>query len=184
MLVDPHPACKRVLGRREAALRARRGARDAPDGDALEALWRSYYKSIFNPARLKLASMQGHMPKKYWANLPEAELIPSLVSEAAARAGAMIDAGASTPRRRIAKYVGPPIAGPASGSLGGLRAAAAGCQACPLWEHATQTVFGEGPADADVMFVGEQPGDQEDLAGKPFVGPAGRCSTARSRRRV
>ena len=50
---------------------------------------------------------------------------------------------------------------------------AAHCQACPLWEPATQTVFGEGPARARVMFVGEQPGDQEDLGGRPFIGPAG-----------
>jgi len=59
-------------------------------------------------------------------------------------------------------------------SLTALREAAAGCRACPLWENATQTVFGEGRGTADVMFVGEQPGDQEDKAGKPFVGPAGR----------
>jgi DNA polymerase len=51
---------------------------------------------------------------------------------------------------------------------------AATCRACDLWRNATQTVFGEGPADAKVVLVGEQPGDEEDLAGKPFVGPAGR----------
>ena len=55
-----------------------------------------------------------------------------------------------------------------------LREAAAGCRGCPLWENATQTVFGEGRRDTQVMLVGEQPGDQEDLAGKPFVGPAGK----------
>ena len=55
-----------------------------------------------------------------------------------------------------------------------LREAAAGCQGCHLWERATQTVFGEGAKGAQVMLVGEQPGDQEDVAGKPFVGPAGR----------
>ena len=55
-----------------------------------------------------------------------------------------------------------------------LRAASAGCRGCHLWLPATQTVFGEGPATAEVMFVGEQPGDQEDRAGKPFVGPSGR----------
>jgi DNA polymerase len=54
-----------------------------------------------------------------------------------------------------------------------LRRAAAGCTACPLWKHATQTVFGEGPASARVLLVGEQPGDQEDRQGRPFVGPAG-----------
>jgi len=55
-----------------------------------------------------------------------------------------------------------------------LRAEAAGCRACPLWETGTQTVFGEGSDSAEVMFVGEQPGDQEDKQGRPFVGPAGR----------
>jgi uracil-DNA glycosylase len=59
-------------------------------------------------------------------------------------------------------------------SLSALRAAAAGCRACPLWKTGTQTVFGEGAASAAVMLVGEQPGDQEDKAGRPFVGPAGR----------
>ena len=58
--------------------------------------------------------------------------------------------------------------------LDGLRAAAAGCHACELWEPATQTVFGAGPATARIVFVGEQPGDQEDRRGEPFVGPAGR----------
>jgi uracil-DNA glycosylase len=59
-------------------------------------------------------------------------------------------------------------------SLAKLREAAAGCKACELWKTGTQTVFGEGSKDAEAMFVGEQPGDQEDLAGKPFVGPAGK----------
>jgi uracil-DNA glycosylase len=58
-------------------------------------------------------------------------------------------------------------------TLKNLREAAAGCKACPLWEGATQTVFGEGTEHADVVFVGEQPGDREDLEGRPFVGPAG-----------
>ena len=57
--------------------------------------------------------------------------------------------------------------------LAALRAEAAGCRACHLWKDATQTVFGEGPPRAPIMLVGEQPGDKEDLAGKPFVGPAG-----------
>jgi len=58
--------------------------------------------------------------------------------------------------------------------LAALREAAAGCRGCHLWENATQTVFGEGRLEAEVMLVGEQPGDQEDKAGEPFVGPAGR----------
>jgi DNA polymerase len=63
---------------------------------------------------------------------------------------------------------------PAHLTLPALRAAAADCRACPLWERGTQTVFGAGPPLADVMLVGEQPGHEEDLAGAPFVGPAGR----------
>jgi uracil-DNA glycosylase family protein len=67
-----------------------------------------------------------------------------------------------------------PAQPPTGVGLDGLRAAAAGCRACELWEPATQTVFGEGPETARVVFVGEQPGDQEDRKGEPFVGPAGR----------
>jgi uracil-DNA glycosylase len=63
---------------------------------------------------------------------------------------------------------------PPDPTLEKLREAAAGCKACPLWKTGTQTVFGEGSADAQIMFVGEQPGDREDLEGRPFVGPAGR----------
>jgi uracil-DNA glycosylase len=63
---------------------------------------------------------------------------------------------------------------PENPTLPKLREAAAGCRACPLWQTGTQTVFGEGSEAAQVMLVGEQPGDQEDKQGKPFVGPAGR----------
>uniref|UniRef100_UPI003CCE873E uracil-DNA glycosylase family protein n=1 Tax=Ancylobacter lacus TaxID=2579970 RepID=UPI003CCE873E len=62
---------------------------------------------------------------------------------------------------------------PQSRTLAGLRAEARACRARPLWAPATQTVFGEGPERASLLFVGEQPGDQEDLAGRPFIGPAG-----------
>jgi uracil-DNA glycosylase len=60
-----------------------------------------------------------------------------------------------------------------AGQIEALRREAAHCRACPLWENATQTVFGEGPDEADIVFVGEQPGDREDRVGRPFVGPAG-----------
>ena len=59
-------------------------------------------------------------------------------------------------------------------TLKSLREAADACRGCPLWRNATQAVFGEGPAHAQVVMIGEQPGDREDLAGRPFVGPAGR----------
>jgi uracil-DNA glycosylase len=80
----------------------------------------------------------------------------------------------SRPRRpaRVQETAAPLV--PAHPTLPSLRRAAAGCRACPLWERGTQTVFGEGPAHADVVLVGEQPGNEEDLAGHPFVGPAGR----------
>ena len=79
------------------------------------------------------------------------------------------------PRRTPA----PPIADTGDiASLADARAAVQGCRRCPLYEHATQAVFGEGPQRAEVMFVGEQPGDREDLAGKPFVGPAGKVLDA------
>jgi uracil-DNA glycosylase family protein len=64
--------------------------------------------------------------------------------------------------------------GPETRTLDELRAEAADCKACDLWKTGTQTVFGEGSEDARIVFVGEQPGDNEDLAGRPFVGPAGR----------
>ncbi|PZN92327.1 MAG: uracil-DNA glycosylase [Alphaproteobacteria bacterium] len=136
---------------------------EAPDGDPIEATWKTYYASIFNPARLKIDAMTSEMPKKYWKNLPEAELIPDLIAGAGARVQTMLDAGAERP--------------PAT-TIDGLRAEASACQRCPLWQPATQTVFGEGPADAALMFVGEQPGDQEDIAGRPFVGPAGQVFDA------
>jgi uracil-DNA glycosylase len=62
---------------------------------------------------------------------------------------------------------------PVRATLTSARRAAAGCRACDLWKHATQTVFGEGPRRAKLMLIGEQPGDREDMAGAPFVGPAG-----------
>jgi uracil-DNA glycosylase len=69
-------------------------------------------------------------------------------------------------------------AGANARSIPELRRAAEDCRRCPLWHDATQTVFGEGSRNAKVMFVGEQPGDQEDIAGKPFVGPAGKVFDA------
>ncbi|MFN3371338.1 MAG: UdgX family uracil-DNA binding protein [Sphingomonadaceae bacterium] len=136
---------------------------DAPAEDPLEAIWTTYYASIFNPARLKLKAMQSEMPRKYWKNLPEAALIPALVAGAEARTEAMLAAGGDSSD----------AAQPAGASLDELRDAARGCTRCPLSGPATQTVFGEGPADAPLMIVGEQPGDQEDRQGRPFVGPAG-----------
>ncbi|ASR42877.1 uracil-DNA glycosylase [Xanthomonas citri pv. mangiferaeindicae] len=70
-------------------------------------------------------------------------------------------------------WMAKPVDAIPNGALSRLRAEAAQCRACPLWRPATQTVFGRGPASARLVLVGEQPGDREDLAGQPFVGPAG-----------
>lgn len=80
------------------------------------------------------------------------------------------------PEKRSAPRVEDPSASlvPATQSIAELSSAADGCQACDLWKMATQTVFGEGPKNAAIMFVGEQPGDLEDRSGHPFVGPAGK----------
>lgn len=136
---------------------------EAPSGDPVEEMWKSYYASIFNPARLKQRAMLSEMPKKYWRNLPEAALIPDLVAGAQAREAAMI----ATPPKAPARPSNVTAAWTA------LREEALGCTRCHLYRDATQTVFGEGPLDAALVIVGEQPGDQEDLAGRPFVGPAG-----------
>ena len=159
------------------------GKRDAPVEDDAEALWRTYFENIFNPARLKVKAMEKEMPKKYWRNLPEALLIPGLIAGADKAASAMIARMPSTPAPHHAKVQARHWPTPDQANAGDLqnadtipelRALAKGCRRCPLWRDATQTVFGEGPDNADVVFVGEQPGDQEDIAGKPFVGPAGK----------
>jgi len=136
---------------------------DAPGEDPIEDMWKGYYAAIFNPARLKTGAMLSEMPRKYWRNLPEAALIPELVAGAQAREAAMIAAAPTPPRR----------GGNVEAAWAGLRDQAMGCTRCPLYRDTTQTVFGEGPVDAPLIFIGEQPGDQEDLAGRPFVGPAG-----------
>lgn len=146
---------------------------DAPSGDALEDLWRTYYASIFNPARLKVDAMRREMPVKYWKNLPEARLIPELVRDALPRMQAMVDKQPTIPRKKITPLQKAAVDAP-EGSLAALRAQARDCRACDLWKPATQTVFGQGPAHARIVVIGEQPGDQEDLAGTPFVGPAGK----------
>jgi DNA polymerase len=148
---------------------------DAPTEDALEDLWRGYYASIFNPARLKVEAMRAEMPVKYWRNLPEARLIRPLIEDAQRRTETMVRTGPTDANERPQRPHQPSVpARPEGNTLAAVRADAADCRACPLWAPATQTVFGEGRADAPVIFVGEQPGDQEDLEGHPFVGPAGR----------
>jgi len=137
---------------------------EAPDGDVLEELWKDYYRSIFNPARVKVKAMKAEMPVRHWATLPEAEVISDLLLKADAR---VLEMGKEQ-KKSAAEFV------PISANIDELRGAARHCRGCSLYEHATQVIFGEGPADASIVMVGEQPGDEEDLKGHPFVGPAGR----------
>nr|WP_255469410.1 UdgX family uracil-DNA binding protein [Pseudoxanthomonas sp. X-1] len=113
------------------------------------------------------------MPQKYWKHLPEAALLPELLQSAGARVREMAERMPEAPRRRIPEAAPEPVLR-ADDSLDAVRAAAAACRRCELWQPATRTVFGEGPADARIVLVGEQPGDEEDLSGRPFVGPAGK----------
>jgi DNA polymerase len=136
----------------------------APDADVLEDLWKDYYRSIFNPARVKIKAMKTEMPVRHWATLPEAQIISDLLIQANGRVTEM----ASKQKGSASEYV------PANASLSDLKEAAGHCHGCDLCEHATQVVFGEGPPDAKVVMVGEQPGDEEDIHGRPFIGPAGR----------
>jgi DNA polymerase len=138
----------------------------APDGDAMEKLWLTYYASIFNPARVKVDMMKREMPVRHWPTLPETSLIPELLKTAAVRVEGMIRSSEGF-AETAARYF------PTAGDLKSLCEAAKHCQACSLHEHATQTVFGMGRQDAELMIIGEQPGDEEDLAGLPFIGPAG-----------
>ncbi|HEX6144869.1 MAG TPA: UdgX family uracil-DNA binding protein, partial [Geminicoccaceae bacterium] len=162
-----------------AALSFAAGARreSAPTDDALDDLWRTYYGHIFNPARLKVQAMRAEMPVRYWHNLPEARAIRPLVRAARQRTGDMIEAAPSPAPHKAAKWV--PLARPCAPTGGEhpadrLRAELAACERCALHRVATQAVPGEGPPQARLMLIGEQPGDEEDLRGRPFVGPAGR----------
>lgn len=150
---------------------------DAPGEDALEDYWRTYYASIFNPTRLKVDAMTKEMPKRYWRNLPEARLIPELIAAAEGRTNLMVAQAPSQPNRVIRQMArtarDATFDALAPQSLEEVSAGVDACRRCPLYKDATQGVPGEGPAHARLMLVGEQPGDQEDLAGRPFVGPAG-----------
>jgi DNA polymerase len=143
---------------------------EAPGEDAMEELWRTYYGNIFNPARVKTNAMQKEMPKRYWKNLPEAKIIPVLLDEAPERVKSMLrNSDARTVCESDYSIAQPPM----TNEWKELRQAACACQACPLWKNATQTIFGEGPLNAGIMLVGEQPGDVEDRGGRAFIGPAG-----------
>lgn len=152
-----------------------------PGEDATEDLWKAYFANIFNPARLKVKVMTAEMPKKYWKNMPEAALIPGMIAgadkarrEMLAKAPTLPPARHDAVRAQFWTAEAEVMVDGEADTLSALRALADGCTRCPLHRDATQTVFGEGPQDAEIVFVGEQPGDQEDIQGRPFVGPAGK----------
>ncbi|GGY99239.1 UdgX family uracil-DNA binding protein [Pseudoduganella plicata] len=144
-----------------------RSAADVEDSG--EALWLTYYRSIFNPARLNAGTMHGHIRSRFWKNLPEAAVVPHMVSQAAAGARKVGQLDTVGKRTGTTIPIAPEKAAPERQQPSSLD----DCRRCDLWQNATQAVAGQGVHHAKIMLVGEQPGDQEDLAGKPFVGPAG-----------
>ena len=144
---------------------------EVPEGDAFEAGWRDYYESTFNPARLNLRAMRAEMPRRYWHNMPETAAIAELVRAASSRTAQMIERSPAMPAKRDPAKAVAAMADQELQTLDALNAVIA--RAEPLVPGATRAVLGEGPAGATLAFVGEQPGDQEDRQGRPFVGPAG-----------
>jgi DNA polymerase len=138
--------------------------------DTGEALWLTYYRSIFNPARVNAPLLYSHIPARSWHGLPEGALVPQMAGQAAL--GARRSGQAQAVGRKGGTTI--PIAPEAAQPDRQQPSLLSECRRCELWQHATQAVGGEGPKRAKIMLVGEQPGDQEDLAGQPFVGPAGK----------
>jgi DNA polymerase len=135
----------------------------APQEDELDDLWRAYYSSIYDPARLNMSAMRAQLPVRRWDELPECRMITELVVTSGSRVTAM----AAAQPRSAADFV------PAGVKVEELRAAVRTCRACGICAAASGPVFGSGKEKSTLMLVGEQPGDQEDLAGEVFVGPAG-----------
>jgi DNA polymerase len=145
---------------------------DAPDEDAFELHWRTYYESTFNPARTNLTVMKQHMPRKYWKNMSETRAIPGLVATAASRVEEMIEKEAAMPAKRNPDKAVALMEDQAPKSLAELNRIIK--RSDSFIEGSDKAVLGEGPMNPKIAFVGEQPGDQEDLQGRPFVGPAGK----------
>ncbi len=139
---------------------------DNKSKDSTVELWKTYYSAIFNPARIKIKAMLREMPRRYWETMPETQMITSILKDAPKRVnkmlsyseGSLISANDFLPKEK---------------TYHSLSQAAQRCEGCPLFKCATQTVFGHGKNDSEIMFVGEQPGNTEDEIGQPFVGPAG-----------
>lgn len=130
--------------------------------DGVESWWLEYYRSIFNPARIKIKAMKNEMPVHYWQSLPESKIITQLIEEAPERVARMQEA--AVPK---ATTINP-------NSLDELRELCTHCTSCPIACLGGKAVFGEGNPHASIVVVGEQPGDEEDKVGKPFVGPSGK----------
>ena len=140
--------------------------REAEAFDSTEELWKTYYASIFNPGRIKIKMMKSELPVRHWKTLPEAELIDQLIAEAPARLDAFYESQRPSALQWVPK-------GLTEATLSELRTALPNCNACGNCARATAPVFGSGPKTARIVFVGEQPGLEEDLSGTPFIGPAG-----------
>lgn len=138
--------------------------------DAGEALWLTYYRSIFNPARVNADLLHSHIPSRFWKNLPEGAIVSAMI-KGAANGERRTGQTASVGQRQGAAMI--PIAAERAQPVREVATSLDQCRRCELWKSATQAVPGTGPHTARIMLVGEQPGDQEDLAGLPFVGPAG-----------
>jgi uracil-DNA glycosylase len=142
----------------------------AQQDDHGEALWLAYYRSIFNPARVNARLLQSHIPSRHWKNLPEGQLVPAMVKDA--HAGARRIGQSEAVGKKQGKTIA--IAAEDAQPLRSRADKLDECRRCELWERATQAVPGKGASDARIMLVAEQPGDQEDLAGEPLIGPAGK----------
>ncbi len=134
---------------------------EAPKADSTDDLWKTYYSSIFNPARIKIKAMKKELPVRHWKTLPESELIDSLIDEAPERLKKFYES--QRPAAAIERQL----------SYEEIKDGIKFCRSCEICSKATGPVMGEGNQQARIMFIGEQPGNEEDLNGKPFIGPAG-----------
>lgn len=153
-----------------------RNARDpiaVPADDAVDELFRAYYEAIFNPARANGALFAHHVPARFRRDMPETARVDAMLAGATGRTDRMVGRVTSASAVWL-----PELTGDRAADHAALARASQRCEGCAIRNNATQAVFGEGPLDAAIALVGEQPGDSEDLAGHPFVGPAGQVLDA------
>jgi probable DNA metabolism protein len=134
--------------------------------DDFNNLWRTYYRAIFNPARIKIKAMLREMPVRYWHNLPETQVITEILQEAPSRVANMLKYTEGLVNSALDYF-------PDVIDLENLKKASMQCRACPIHGCAKQTVFGRGSSKAKIVIVGEQPGSQENEQGLPLIGPSG-----------